>query len=268
MRIKPFLKWAGNKYQIIERIKAVLPSANRLIEPFAGAAAVFLNTDYSHYVLADTNADLIQLYQYLQKEGQAFIDDSRVFFRKENNTPEAFYYWRTRFNSTKDSRLKSILFLYLNRHCFNGLCRYNSKGKFNAPQGRYKKPYFPEIEMQFFHQHVQRATLQCVDFLEAMQAAKAGDVVYCDPPYAPLSKTANFTQYHTRGFNWERQLQLVSVAENLVSKGVHVIISNHDTELVRQAYCNAQLISFDVQRFISADGGRRGRAKELLAIFV
>ena len=133
--MKPFLKWAGNKYQIITRIQALLPCGKRLIEPFVGSGAVFLNTDYPSYELSDCNGDLIALYQHVQREGDAFIDYCQTFFTEENNTPEAYYAFRAKFNTTGDVRLKSALFVYFNKHGYNGLCRYNASGGFNVPFG-------------------------------------------------------------------------------------------------------------------------------------
>src|SRR5256885_670180 len=104
--MKPFLKWAGNKYQIVERIKAALPRGKRLIEPFVGSGAIFLNTNYPRYLLSDANADLINLYKHLQEDGQAFIDFCRAFFIPENNAALAYYEHRACFNATSDTRLK------------------------------------------------------------------------------------------------------------------------------------------------------------------
>lgn len=267
--VKPFLKWAGNKFQIIQRILEVLPSGGRLIEPFVGSGAVFLNTGYPCYFLTDTNRDLITLFGCLQEEGESFIAYCRTFFTHENNAEDAFYALRNIFNTTDDGRLKSALFLFLNRHCYNGLCRYNAKGEFNAPFGRYKKPYFPAREMHFFSDKAtrQRATFNVWDFEKTMLSAVPGDVIYCDPPYVPLSRTANFTNYSTGGFDLESQQRLADVAVEVAARGITVVISNHDTDFTRQAYADAELISFPVQRFISCNGANRGKAAELLAVF-
>lgn len=265
--MRPFLKWAGNKYQIVARIKEVLPSGKRLIEPFAGSAAVFLNTEYDSYLISDANHDLITLYQHVQREGDAFIEYARTFFVQENNQEEAYYQFRTDFNQTDDPRQKSALFLYMNKHGYNGLCRYNRKGEYNVPFGRYKKPYFPEDELRYFFERAKTATFERTDFVEAMDAAQPGDVVYCDPPYVPLSKTSNFTSYSAGGFGVTEQQTLARMAEKLADRGVPVIISNHDTEFVREEYAKADFVSFDVQRYISCNGKNRGKAAELLAIF-
>lgn len=267
-RVKPFLKWAGNKYQIIETLRQHLPPGGRLIEPFVGSGAVFLNSDYPRYLLADANPDLIALFTLVQQEGESFIDDCRAYFVPENNGPEAYYALRERFNTTADTREKAALFLYLNKHSYNGLCRYNQRGKFNAPIGRYRQPYFPEKELRAFHDHAVRATFECGRFPDILAAAVPGDVVYCDPPYVPLSATANFTSYHAGGFSAADQQALAETARALAAAGIPVIVSNHDTPFTREVYAGARFVSFDVQRYISRNGQNRGKARELLAIFL
>ncbi|HEY9744918.1 MAG TPA: Dam family site-specific DNA-(adenine-N6)-methyltransferase [Oculatellaceae cyanobacterium] len=265
--MKPFLKWAGNKYGIIERIKAVLPSGNRLLEPFAGSSAVFLNTSFEQAVLNDINSDLINLYRYLKRDGEKFIGYCSTFFVPETNNAETYYQLRKIFNTTGDERLRAALFLYFNRHGYNGLCRYNTKGEFNVPFGKYAKPYFPEKEMHAFHRKIQIAELLNQDFLSVMESAQPGDVVYCDPPYVPLTETSNFTAYSSGGFGHKEQQQLADMAKHLSRRGVHVVISNHDTVFTQTAYESARIVSFKVRRFISCKGDARGEANEMLALF-
>lgn len=267
--MKPFLKWAGNKYQIVERIRAVLPPGKRLIEPFVGSGAVFVNTAYPCNLLADANGDLITLYQQLQAGGRDFIEYTRTFFTAENNNAEAYYALRKRFNTTSAVSEKAALFVYLNKYCFNGLCRYNAKGEFNVPFGKYTKPYFPEAEMIFFHQRSAQACFGQAQFGETMERAEPGDVVYCDPPYIPLSATANFTSYSADRFGVQEQQKLATLAEELATRGIPVIISNHDTPFTRTAYAKATRAEyFPVQRFISCDGANRNKVDEVLAIFL
>ncbi len=265
--LRPFLKWAGNKYRIVERVKARLPAGKRLIEPFVGSGAVFLNTDYKRYLLADSNKDLIDLYSVLKKEGAAFIADCRKLFRSSNNSAEAYYRLRDEFNACTDPRRRAVLFVYLNRHGYNGLCRYNAKGGFNVPFGRYKNPYFPEAEMLAFHAKARHATFVHQDFAGTLGKIHTGDVVYCDPPYVPLSASANFTSYAAGGFSMEQQHQLAAVAEQAAQKGVPVLISNHDTKETRRAYRGATIESLEVQRYISCKGHKRHKVDELLALF-
>jgi len=266
--MKPFLKWAGNKFRIIESLKAVLPQGKRLIEPFTGSAAVFLNTDYPRYLLAEKNPDLINLFKILRKEGAEFIEYVRSFFTEENQTKENYYALRDEFNTSQDIRLRAAIFIYLNKHGFNGLCRYNSKGIFNVPLGKPSTFYFPKQELLYFQQKSRQAKFLLSDFRETMQQTKPGDVVYCDPPYAPLSETADFTAYHSGGFGPEDQAALAAAAEDLVTRGIPVVISNHDTPFTREIYKKAQIETLEVQRNISRDGNNRKRVKELLAVYL
>jgi len=266
---KPFLKWPGGKFRLLDRIQNRLDPGKRFVEPFVGSGAVFLNTDYKKYLLADTNPDLINLYLQVQKNEKLFIDYCQSFFTPENNNEILYYQYRTLFNTTNDIRLKSALFLYLNRHCYNGLCRYNSKHEFNTPFGRYKKPYFPKKELDNFHKASQSAKFIHASFVETMKQIKPGDVVYCDPPYAPLSKTAYFTDYFAGGFGWEKQIELAEWATKLAKKGIPVIISNHNTDNTRALYkkAGATTEKFLVRRTISCNTNKRNKVEELLAVF-
>ncbi|MGB4125525.1 MAG: Dam family site-specific DNA-(adenine-N6)-methyltransferase [Dethiobacteria bacterium] len=265
--MKPFLKWAGGKYRIVGRIKEQLPPGNRLVEPFVGSGAVFLNTSYANYLLCDNNADLINLFQVLKEEGETFVKYCRDYFTPASNREEEYYRFRSEFNRTGNKKQKAALFLYLNRHGYNGLCRYNSSGEFNTPFGRYVKPYFPEKEMLYFARKAQKATFACRDFRNTMAKAKPGDAVYCDPPYVPLSGTANFTEYSSGGFGLKEQQKLAEMAGKLAEEGIPVLLSNHDTAFVRQIYRGAQITSFKVRRFISCQGDNRNKAGEILALF-
>ena len=265
--MKPFFKWAGGKYKIIDKIKASLPIGDRLVEPFAGSGAVFINTEYKKYIIADSNADLINVFVHVQREVLDFIFYVKQLFVKKNNQEDAFYCLREEFNLTNDARRKAALFIYLNRHCFNGLCRYNSKGGFNVPFGRYVNPMFPEKEMFNFFKKSQFAEFRVADFVKTMLEAELGDVVYCDPPYVPLTLTSKFTSYTQDGFGLDKQKELANMAKILMKKGIPVIISNHDTDFTRSIYSAAKIQSFDVQRFISSDAANRNKVSELLVAF-
>jgi DNA adenine methylase len=267
--VRPFLKWAGNKYRIIDRIKQLLPRGSRLIEPFSGSGAVFLNTDFDHYVLSDNNPDLICLYTFLKQEGREFIRYCRRYFNGNYNNPESYYLLRDRFNRCRNPRQKAALFVYLNRHGYNGLCRYNAKGGYNVPFGRYLHPYFPEKEMLAFHHKAQRAEFIIGSFESTFAISQRGDVIYCDPPYVPLSDSANFTSYSAGGFDLDKQQQLALLAQQAASRGIPVLISNHNTRFTQQAYQTAaQRHTFQVQRYISCNGGKRENAGEVLALFI
>jgi DNA adenine methylase len=264
---RPFLKWAGGKYRCLEHILPCLPKANRLIEPFAGSGVVFLNANYDNYTLADKNQDLIYLYQYVQKEGDSFINYCEKLFTPYNNCNKIYYQLRTHFNQCVEERERAALFLYLNRHGYNGLCRYNLKGQYNVPFGRYKKPYFPRQELINFHLKSQMATLVCTDFHNTFAHAQAGDVIYCDPPYAPIDQLSNFSSYTQIKFGEKEQIMLAELARDASKRGIPVIISNHDTPFTRLHYKTSRIKSFSVRRNISCNKSGRHLIKELIAVF-
>lgn len=265
---RAFLKWAGGKYTLVEAINRILPPGDKLIEPFVGAGSVFLNSDYDHYLLNDINADLINLYQIVKRRPKTYIQDARRFFTERHNEADAFYSLRRRFNLSHDLYERSLLFLYLNRHGYNGLCRYNASGQFNVPFGKYKKPYYPEAELEFFADKAKRATFTCQPFQNSFRRARKGQVIYCDPPYLPLSPTASFTSYASGGFSLDEQAILAKKAEQAAfNRGISVLISNHDTHLSRLYYQQAELTPLQVNRFISQKGDTRHKVAELLAYY-
>lgn len=265
--MKPFLKWAGGKYKIIDRIQNILPHGGRLVEPFCGSCAVALNTDYDDYVLADSNKDLIDLYTILTTEKQDFIDYAKSFFTPHNHTRNRYYDLRTQFNESRDCAERSALFMYLNRHGFNGLCRYNGKGAFNVPVGSYKTIYFPEQELIYFAKKLQGATFLHQSFEKTMADVCFGDVVYCDPPYVPLTATSSFTAYTQDGFDNTAQKYLCHMAEIAHNRGASVFISNHDTNITRTLYEKSTIVNFPVKRMISANANSRGNVSELIACY-
>ena len=265
---KPFLKWAGAKTQIIRTLRAMLPDGNRLIEPFVGSGVVFLNTRYPQNLLSDSNQDLIGLYSVLKPAPRAFIEKCQALFTDENNAPDIYYGFRQEFNACRDEVRRAVLFVYLNRHCCNGLCRYNKKGAFNTPFGRYDRVYFPADEMLGFAERLQPAELRTLDFRTALASAGQGDVVYCDPPYVPLTPTASFTSYAAGGFSQQDQRDLHALALAASKRGATVVLSNHDTSFTRELYTDAsRLEPLMVSRSISCNGQNRNKAKELLAVF-
>lgn len=267
-KVRAFLKWAGGKYSIVEHINLHLPPANKLIEPFVGAGSVFLNSDYPSYLLNDINPDLINLYQRLQSSPDEIIRDAALLFTPASNNETTYYALREEFNCTLDLHRKAILFLYLNRHGYNGLCRYSLSGKFNVPFGRYKQPYFPRAEMWFFAEKAQKATFTCLSFESVFARARVGHVIYCDPPYVPLSKTASFTSYARQGFNHSSQQHLARLALRAAKlRGIPVIISNHDVPTVRQLYQGAEMFSLKAKRSISQSAEDRKPVAEVIAHF-
>ena len=269
MYTKPFLKWAGGKYRILDKILRELPTGARFVEPFAGSCAVYLNANFSEALVCDLNSDLISLYRHIQQEGEDFIQYCASFFTSENNTRSGYMALRDRLNASSEARERAALLLYVNRHAFNGLIRYNSKGGFNVPFGKYKKPYFPLEELRAFYRktHSTVSEFMAADFRSVFARLKPGDVVYCDPPYVPLSQTASFTSYAGNAFHEQDQTDLAVCAKEAWQKGICVVLSNHDMEITRNLYSSAVLKYFAVQRFISCDGDNRGSAPELLAVY-
>lgn len=269
MTNKPFLKWAGNKFRVLPHILPLIDTPNQYIEPFAGSTAVALNVVALKYVLNDFNSDLIHLYHFILNDDK-FIDEcERAFY--QTNAEDIFYHHRNAFNYSEDIRQRAMLFVYLNRHCFNGLTRYNKSGQFNVPFGKYKSPYFPRKEMENFISVFSQLSVKFSsgDFASEhlYQNIDSSTVVYFDPPYLPLTDTANFSDYATGGFNYDDQVRLRDLALNLANRGARVIISNHDTPVARELYSTASITSIDVGRFIAAKGTSRQKVKEVLAVW-
>ncbi|HPC91822.1 MAG TPA: Dam family site-specific DNA-(adenine-N6)-methyltransferase [Myxococcota bacterium] len=269
LQCDPFLKWVGSKRESARAIVDLLPAGNCLIEPFVGAGAVFMAANkWPSYLLADLNTDLIDLYEDLCTYREGFIRQCASYF--PGNDKELYYERRDRFNSTPPSLERSALFVYLNRLGFNGLCRYNKSGGYNVSFGEYRTVHFPLEEMLGFAAKVARSNVKfcCADFRDTMSAAKPGDVIYCDPPYVPLSATSSFVAYQKYGFTLKEQLDLIKLAKEQAAKGVTVAISNHDTPGIRQMYDGARFVEFEIGRSVNSDTTKRGKVKELLAIFV
>lgn len=196
MAIKTPLKWVGSKARIMPMLRPHLPEGKRLVEPFAGSCAVMMNTDYDEYLIADVNPDLVNLYKAMAYHTDALLNELEILFTAgslgDEESRAIFYYAvRDAFNLSggkagSESVENAARFLYLNRHCFNGLCRYNRRGQFNVPFGKYKKPYFPADEIRAFAEKAKRATFITAHYSETLDLVRDGnDVVYCDPPYWP-----------------------------------------------------------------------------------
>jgi DNA adenine methylase len=273
------LKWAGGKYKVLPHILPHIGNPKRYCEPFGGGLSVALNVDAEDYFVNDINKDLYCLYTNVD---ESFITECSELFSEENNTREKYLQFRDTFNAETDCRERAKLFLYLNKHCFNGLSRYNSKGKFNVPYGRENKDsktgeirrskaHFPEKELREFIDIFSSKNVTffntsfCDDSL--YQSLESGDVVYFDPPYVPLTDTANFTDYATEGFKHEQQVQLVEIAKSLSQRGIKVVISNHDVPITQELYKDAIIHSIQVTRSVSAKGGSRGKVGEIIAIY-
>lgn len=255
------LKWAGNKTAIMSELKKHLPDGPRLVEPFAGSCAVMMATDYPYYLVADINPDLINLYQVIKEDVNSFIHLVERIFSKFT-TEEDYYKCRQFFNTVPLEPIeKAAYFLFLNRNCYRGLCRYNQRGLFNVPYGNYKKPYLPVDEIRAFAEKAVRATFICASYDETLAMLQAGDVVYCDPPY-----DGTFSGYHTAGFSDDDQYDLASILVRRSSEGHPIIVSNSDTRLIRSFYRKFTLHRISTKRSIGVAAGEGKKADELIAV--
>lgn len=255
------LKWAGNKSRVMPELLAHLPAGSRLVEPFAGSCAVMMNTDYREYLIADINHDLINLYQQIKEHSSPFIMAAFSLFT-QNRTEESYYQIRDKFNNSASMPMleRAAHFLYLNRHGYRGVCRYNRRGEFNIPYGNYAEPYFPLTEIETFAEKARGATFICADYRKTLDMVKPGDVVYCDPPYH-----GTFTDYHTGGFTEDDQHSLACYLLG-VSENNPVVLSNSDTMFTRSIFRAFDITRISVARSVGVAAGKGKRAAEIIAV--
>ncbi|EHH4325296.1 Dam family site-specific DNA-(adenine-N6)-methyltransferase [Escherichia coli] len=267
---RSIFKWAGGKFGVLEQIFRYLPEGKRLIEPFVGGGAVFMNAGYQENLLNDVNADLINFYKTLQREEHSLITLARRFFQ-DYNTQEGYLAVRNAFNKqVYDDLHRAAAFLFLNRHCFNGLTRYNQAGEFNVGYGKYKTPYFPLQEMEAFLGAEGCSEFVCGDFAAVIEAAGEGDVIFCDPPYEPLPNTEGFTNYSGHDFKFEEQKRLVSLLTDAHRRGAKVLITNSGAPNIRELYHDNgfRVEPLFARRSVSCKGDTRGVAHDVLGILL
>ncbi|EBP9841840.1 Dam family site-specific DNA-(adenine-N6)-methyltransferase [Salmonella enterica] len=265
---RPFLKWAGGKYSLLPELERLIPAGKRLIEPFVGGGSVFLNSDkHERFLLADINADLINLYQMLAIVPDSVIAEAMKAFRHLNDA-ENYTAIREAFNAWQLNAIeRAAAFLYLNRHCFNGLMRYNLDGFFNVGWGKYKAPYFPGKELMAFRKKSSACVFMNAGFERTLRLAGDGDVVYCDPPYEPMPGTAGFTSYASGGFSWDSQVALAESCVAAHQRGAKVFISNSTAPRVIELYeqHGFTLHRVNARRSISSKGSTRETANDIVA---
>ncbi|HAN3783365.1 TPA: Dam family site-specific DNA-(adenine-N6)-methyltransferase [Escherichia coli] len=267
---RSIFKWAGGKFGVLEQIFRYLPEGKRLIEPFVGGGAVFMNAGYQENLLNDVNADLINFYKTLQREAHSLITLAHRFFL-DYNTQEGFLAVRNAFNKqVYDDLHRAAAFLFLNRHCFNGLTRYNQAGEFNVGYGKYKTPYFPLQEMEAFLGAEGRSEFVCGDFAAVIEGAGEGDVIFCDPPYEPLPNTEGFTNYSGHDFKFEEQKRLVSLLTDAHRRGAKVLITNSGAPNIRELYQDSgfRVEPLFARRSVSCKGDTRGVAHDVITILL
>lgn len=264
---RPIFKWAGGKFSVMDVLNEHLPHGKRLIEPFVGGGSIFTNAGYKQNLLNDVNGHLINFYQVLQRDGHALIALAHQYFR-DYNTAEAFLKVRRIFNERAyDDRHFAAAFLYLNRHAFNGLVRYNLSGEYNVGYGKYKAPRFPLEEMETFLGAANSTEFVCGDFAGVISQAHDGDVVFCDPPYEPMPGKNGFTSYSGHTFCFEEQERLVSSLVAAHTRGAKVLITNSGAPKILELY---RRNGFDIhqlqaRRSVSCKSGSRETANDVLA---
>ncbi len=267
---KPFVKWAGGKRQIIDKLKQYIPNNyNCYYEPFIGGGALFFELAPKVAVINDSNKELMNVYKVLC-DHEKYTKMCKVLNRYEANHSEEFYYEvrnmdkEKNFNRLSDYK-KAARTLYLNKSCFNGLYRVNSKGQFNVPFNKNKKVNTYDGEnLLTIHMHLNMndITIENVDFEECVKTAKKGDFVYFDPPYD--SDTSTFNSYTEEGFGKEEQRRLAKVFKELDERGVYVMLSNHNTILINELYKDYNIHIIEAKRSINSKGSKRGNVEELI----
>lgn len=269
---KPFVKWAGGKRQLIEVIDKHVPEEfGTYFEPFLGGGAVLFHLLGKNPAMkckvSDLNSDLVLAYVTIRDKLDQLITSLENHAKNYHKNPDSYYYG-IRENEPKNQIDKVSRLLFLNRTCFNGLYRVNSKGKFNVPLGRYSNPNIVNEENLSSVSRIlqsKRIQISCRDFTAVLSDVKKGDFVYFDPPYQPVSDTANFTSYTNRDFTYDDLGKLVEISEKLADKGCKVLHSNSNSKEVKALFSKDwQIIEVDANRSINSDSAKRTGQKELL----
>ncbi len=264
-KIGPFLRWAGGKRQLRKTLLTFLPediNQRTYREPFLGGGSLFFAIQPKSAVLSDANEHLIRCYEFVRDEPALVARYLRIHANKDGET--YYYLVRDQYNSSLFSPAQAARFVYLNKTCFNGIFRVNSKGKFNVPYGQKKRPAIPdENELNSVSSILKKASLRASSFQQALAEASKGDFIYLDPPYPPLNGTAYFTHYTSDRFSEQDQIRLADRVCELDKTGCLLMISNADTPLVRRLYRAYNLVSLPVTRFLTCKAIRH-KVKELI----
>lgn len=271
LKAKPFVKWAGGKRQIIDELKKYIPDEfNTYYEPFIGGGALLFELAPKKAVINDSNAELMNVYQVLCDDSK-FKKMCRVLNNYETNHSEEFFYEirnkdknKNTFNRLSDYT-RAARTIYLNKACFNGLYRVNSKNEFNVPFGKKSKVNtYDGNNLITVSNYLTMNDIKILnkDFEEAVSYAKKGDFVYFDPPYD--SDNNIFTSYTEEGFGKEEQRRLAKVFKELDQKGVYVMLSNHNTTLINELYKDYHIHVIEAKRNINSNGKKRGKVEEVI----
>jgi DNA adenine methylase len=261
-RPRPFVKWAGGKRQLLEQLRPRFPAKfGRYFEPFAGGAAVFFALGRTDAVLADLNAELMNVYGAVRDDVEGVISELRKYRHG------AVHYYRAREADPRGmtAAQRAARTIYLNRTGYNGLYRVNRSGKFNVPMGRYTNPTLCDAEnLRSCARALAGVEVRVEDFAASASRAREGDFVYFDPPYVPVSETAAFTSYVPGGFGADEQKRLAALFARLAARGIHVVLSNSDTLAVRKLYAGFRIDKVLAPRFINSRGSARGSVGEVV----
>lgn len=265
---RPFLKWAGGKTQLVDELTRRMPAYFiNYHEPFIGGGALFFKlyreSRIHHAVISDLNAELVDTYIAIRDHVDEVIDLLSGFPHNEH------FYYRLRSQDPGEMDLpnRAARMIYLNKTGYNGLYRVNRQGGFNVPFGSYKSPqYCDKANLHAVSKALQNVEIVCASFEDVLERASAGDLVYFDPPYAPLSQTSNFTSYHANGFSAEDQKRLRDVCKELGKRSVNVMLSNSSAEIIRALFASSRFVIGEVKanRAINCNGERRGKLIELI----
>lgn len=270
--VAPVVKWVGGKRQLLPEIKKYSPKKfNTYFEPFVGGGAVLFELQPKQAIVNDINKELINLYSVIQNNVEELIyklSDTNTY----SNTSECYYKIRELDREPqKYNKLTGIdraaRILYLNKTCYNGLYRVNSMGEFNSPFGSYKNPNIVnDITLKAVNKYFNESNIKFLncDFEKTVKTAKKDDFVYFDPPYAPISKTSNFTGYNENGFGENEQIRLKELCDTLNKKGVKFLLSNSDCEFIRELYKDYNIVTIKAKRAINSNGNNRGAVSEVL----
>jgi len=274
LNLKPFVKWAGGKRQLIPELLKYIPKEfNNYFEPFVGGGALFFELynlgilKNKKVYLFDINEELINTYKVIKDYPNELIEKLKEFKVKHN---KEFYYQireldRSEDYKNLDSITKAARFIYLNKTCFNGLYRVNKKGYFNVPMGNYKNPQIVDEEnILAVSNALKDATIKHCDYKEVLQYTKKNDFVYFDPPYYPLNDTSNFTSYTQNDFLEKEQIELFKTFKTLANKGCFVLESNSDTDFINNLYKEFTIEKVLANRAINSKGDKRGKITEVL----
>ncbi len=270
---KPFVKWAGGKRQLIPILNQNLPiSFGTYYEPFLGGGALLFHilTDNNSQKcsISDLNSDLVLAYTTIRDRIDALISSLKNHEKNYQKDSESYYY-SIRESNPRSEIEKTSRLIFLNRTCFNGLYRVNSKGKFNVPLGKYSNPNIINEENLHAVSHIlqsSRISIKCRDFEAVLRDAKKGDLVYFDPPYQPVSSTANFTSYTNKDFTYDDLTRLAGLCLKLDSRGCKVLLSNSDSKEVVDIFSKHpwKITKIEANRSINSNSKKRTGHFELL----